>query len=82
MLFFIYFIGLNKGYLYRIKVKLMSEIKICLFISVYFRWRWRQRIQVTMSGQHINDDPIELHDQQLVFPEHRFTEHVGEDEQV
>lgn len=35
-----------------------------------------------MSGRHINDDPIELHDQQLVFPEHRFTEHIAEDEQV
>ncbi|GFO10835.1 NAD kinase 2, mitochondrial-like [Plakobranchus ocellatus] len=47
-----------------------------------FGWKWRQRIQVTMSGRHINDDPIELHDQQLIFPEHRFTEHVWEDEQV
>lgn len=35
-----------------------------------------------MSGKHINDDPIELHDQQLVFPEHRFMEHIAEDEQV
>ncbi|GFS25491.1 NAD kinase 2, mitochondrial-like [Elysia marginata] len=47
-----------------------------------FGWKWRQRIQVTMSGRHINDDPIELHDQQLIFPEHRFTEHVWEDEQI
>ncbi|CAL1546583.1 unnamed protein product [Lymnaea stagnalis] len=47
-----------------------------------FGWKWRQRIQVTMSGRHINDDPIELHDQQLIFPEHRFTEHIAEDEQV
>ena len=34
-----------------------------------------------MSGQHINDDPIELHDQQLMFPEHRFVEHIAENEQ-
>lgn len=47
-----------------------------------FGWKWRQRIQVTMSGRHINDDPIELHDQQLIFPEHRFTEHVWENEQI
>ncbi|XP_035826352.1 NAD kinase 2, mitochondrial isoform X2 [Aplysia californica] len=47
-----------------------------------FGWKWRQRIQVTMSGTHINDDPIELHDQQLIFPEHRFIEHIAEDEQV
>uniref|UniRef100_A0A0B7A8W9 Uncharacterized protein n=1 Tax=Arion vulgaris TaxID=1028688 RepID=A0A0B7A8W9_9EUPU len=47
-----------------------------------FGWKWRQRIQVTMSGRHINDDAVELHDQQLIFPEHRFTEHIAEDEQV
>ncbi|ESP03446.1 hypothetical protein LOTGIDRAFT_171386 [Lottia gigantea] len=33
-----------------------------------------------MAGQHDNEDPIGLHDQQLKFPEYRFTEHVGEDE--
>lgn len=46
-----------------------------------FRWRWLQRIQVTMSGQHLADEPVELHDQQLMFPEHRFVEHVAEREQ-
>ncbi|KAL8600736.1 hypothetical protein ACOMHN_057324 [Nucella lapillus] len=46
-----------------------------------FRWRFLQRIQVTMSGQHTNDDAIELHDQQLLFPEHRFVEHIAENEQ-
>ena len=34
-----------------------------------------------MSGLHSNDDPVELHDQQLAFPEHRFMEHVAENEQ-
>lgn len=47
-----------------------------------FCWKWKQRIQVTMSGGHSNDEPIELHDQQLIFPEHRFTEHIAEDEQI
>ncbi|PVD23404.1 hypothetical protein C0Q70_16673 [Pomacea canaliculata] len=46
-----------------------------------FRWRWLQRIKVTMSGQHSNDTPIELHDQQLSFPELRFIEHIAEREQ-
>ncbi|XP_076462186.1 NAD kinase 2, mitochondrial-like [Babylonia areolata] len=46
-----------------------------------FRWRYLQRIQVEMSGQHPNDDPIELHDQQLMFPEHRYLEHIAENEQ-
>ncbi len=35
-----------------------------------------------MSGCHDNDEAIELHDQQLQFVEHRFTEHVQENEQV
>ena len=34
-----------------------------------------------MSGQHGGDDMVELHDQQLQFPEHRFTEHIAENEQ-
>ena len=46
------------------------------------RWLWRQRIRITVSGKHANDDPIELHDQQLRFLEHRFTEHVKENEQT
>ncbi|KAK7100993.1 hypothetical protein V1264_023847 [Littorina saxatilis] len=46
-----------------------------------FRWRYLQRIQVTMGGQHSNDDAVELHDQQLQFPEHRFVEHIKESEE-
>ncbi|KAK7488487.1 hypothetical protein BaRGS_00020272 [Batillaria attramentaria] len=46
-----------------------------------FRWKWLQRIQVTMSGQHANDEPVELHNQQLQFPEHRYVEHIAESEQ-
>jgi len=33
-----------------------------------------------MSGHHAHDDAIELSDQQLKFLEHRFTEHVAENE--
>ena len=33
-----------------------------------------------MSGHHKNDDPIELHDQQLQYLEHRYIEHVNENE--
>ncbi|XP_060567958.1 NAD kinase 2, mitochondrial-like [Ruditapes philippinarum] len=45
-----------------------------------FRWLWRQRIRITISGYHANDDPIELSDQQLHYLEHRYTEHVAENE--
>lgn len=49
-------------------------------MDFYFRWKRRQRIRITMSGMHENDEPIELHDQQLQFYEHRFSEHVMESE--
>jgi len=33
-----------------------------------------------MSGYHANDEPIELSNQQLNYLEHRYTEHVAENE--
>lgn len=45
-----------------------------------FKWKWRHRIRVTMSGFHENDEPVDIHDQQLLYPEHRFEEHVKERE--
>lgn len=33
-----------------------------------------------MAGIHECDESVELHDQQLLYPEHRFTEHVQEHE--
>lgn len=39
-----------------------------------FEWQYRQRIRVTIEGQNAFDDPIELHDQQLMHPECRFFE--------
>ena len=43
---------------------------------------WRQRIRITLSGSHAHDDPVELNDHKLTYPEHRFWEHVKENEQV
>lgn len=37
-----------------------------------FQWRMRQRIRVTVEGENADDEPIELHDQQLQHPEYRF----------
>ncbi|XP_023230615.1 NAD kinase 2, mitochondrial-like isoform X1 [Centruroides sculpturatus] len=37
-----------------------------------FKWKWRQRIRVTLISEHAKDPPIELHDQQLQYPEYRF----------
>ncbi|KAH8036019.1 hypothetical protein HPB51_016323 [Rhipicephalus microplus] len=33
---------------------------------------WRQRLRVTLKGEHAFDAPVELHDQQLQYPEYRF----------
>ena len=33
-----------------------------------------------MSGKHMDNTPVDLHDQELHFPEHRFVEHVRENE--
>ncbi|XP_033737954.1 NAD kinase 2, mitochondrial-like [Pecten maximus] len=45
-----------------------------------FKWKWRHRIRVTMSGFHQNDEPVAIHDQQLLYPEYRFEEHIKEAE--
>ncbi|XP_064476811.1 NAD kinase 2, mitochondrial-like isoform X2 [Ornithodoros turicata] len=37
-----------------------------------FQWMWRQRMRVTLKGEHAFDPPVELHDQQLQYPEYRF----------
>ncbi|KAH3696296.1 NAD kinase 2, mitochondrial-like isoform X2 [Dreissena polymorpha] len=49
-------------------------------LSGDFKWKWRQRIRITMSGYHAYDEPIELSNQQLQNLEHRYTEHVQENE--
>lgn len=36
------------------------------------RWMYRQRIKVLLTGEHAFDQPVELHDQQLQYPEYRF----------
>ena len=46
------------------------------------RWLWRQRIRVISSGKYLHDRPLELQEQLLRFPEHRYFEHVGEHEQL
>ncbi|XP_055956075.1 NAD kinase 2, mitochondrial-like isoform X2 [Patella vulgata] len=84
-------IGLNtdpvrsEGYLCLPKIRYSAinfDQALKRLLSAEFRWKWRQRIRITMSGQHDNEEPIELHDQQLKFPEHRFSEHIGENEEM
>ncbi|XP_070563368.1 NAD kinase 2, mitochondrial-like [Ptychodera flava] len=35
-----------------------------------FKWTWRQRIHVTVQGGNVNYDPIDLHEEQLRYPEY------------
>ncbi|XP_054162681.1 NAD kinase 2, mitochondrial-like [Oppia nitens] len=39
-----------------------------------FRWKYRQRIRIILESENANEEPIELHDQQLKCPENRFLE--------
>jgi len=42
---------------------------------------WRQRIRISMQGNLVKDlSAVNLHDQELMYPEHRFWEHVKENE--
>ncbi|KAG1714008.1 NAD kinase 2, mitochondrial [Nymphon striatum] len=43
-----------------------------------FTWSWRQRIRIHMQGKNAFDPPIELHDQQLLYPEYRFIDCYNE----
>lgn len=45
-------------------------------IITFFRWMHRQRIKVTLTGEHAFEQPVELHDQQLQYPEYRFLDCV------
>jgi hypothetical protein len=44
-----------------------------------FRWFYRQRIRIELSGPHAMDASVELHEQQLDCPEHRFADHALDD---
>ncbi|GAU96705.1 hypothetical protein RvY_08112 [Ramazzottius varieornatus] len=39
-----------------------------------FRWAYRQRIRVELSGPHAMEAPVELHEQELDFPRHKFAD--------
>jgi len=39
-----------------------------------FEWSYRQRIRILIEGENAGDGPIELHNQQLLYPEYRYLE--------
>ena len=43
-------------------------------LNQQFRWAYRQRIRIEMSGPHAMADPVELHEQELDFPQHKYAD--------
>lgn len=45
-----------------------------------FSWYFRRRLRVTLVGDHakIHEPPVELHTQQLLFPEYRYMDFLSE----
>lgn len=37
-----------------------------------FRWMYRQRLRITLEGEHALEEPVELHNQQLQHQEYRY----------
>lgn len=63
--------------------KHMSQHHDCAIDSILegkFKWRWRQRIRLSLSGRYSDQEPVDLHNQELLYPEHRFKEEVKENE--
>lgn len=56
-----------------------SVLSRCTFEWTTFRWFNRQRIRIELSGADAHDPPVELHEQQLNFPEHRFADWACEE---
>ena len=45
-----------------------------------FRWFFRRRLRITLIGDQdkINENPCELHNQELVYPEYRYVDFLQE----
>lgn len=39
-----------------------------------FEWRFRSRIRVTLCGERIHEPPIQLHEQELLEPDRKFSD--------
>lgn len=53
-----------------------------LLLSGKFRWFFRNRLRITLIGDSskINQTPLELHNQQLYYPEYRYMDLMSEEE--
>lgn len=69
----------SEGYLCLPK-KYSNNISLAVdkLVKGHFRWNWRQRLRITLIGEHAYEPPVELHDQQLLYPEYRFMDCLQE----
>lgn len=47
-----------------------------------FKWKFRSRIRITMKGKEIFQSPTELHEQEMLEPQHRFFDYMTEQEKL
>lgn len=50
------------------------DLALDKILSQQFTWNFRQRIRITLESENADDEPVELHNQQLLHPEYRFLE--------
>ncbi|CAG2117699.1 unnamed protein product, partial [Medioppia subpectinata] len=53
-----------------------------LFSEGKFKWKYRQRIRVILESENANEEPLELHEQQLKCLENRFLDMDGSHESM
>lgn len=80
-------VSYQKGIEYSIYNCVLPQHRACTFqndpivcpLTNLCRWQWRQRIRVTVQGKDAFEAPIELHNQQLQYPEYRFIDCINEE---
>ena len=60
----------------------LSFLAVSQFLNIFFTFRWffRRRLRITLIGDEnkINEPAIELHKQELVYPEYRYVDFLQE----
>ncbi|KRZ94376.1 Retinoblastoma-binding protein 5 [Trichinella sp. T8] len=72
----------SEGYLCLLKKQPEEQLPIAFekLFSGNFKWIWRQRIRITLIGDGAFDEPAQLYDCQMRYPEYRWADHMQEHE--
>ncbi|OUC49037.1 hypothetical protein D917_05768 [Trichinella nativa] len=72
----------SEGYLCLLKKQPEEQLPIAFekLFSGNFKWIWRQRIRITLIGDAAFDEPAQLYDCQMRYPEYRWADHMQEHE--